>query len=225
LDKYGSPKIFHDYADARGDLIKRLGEYCSYCEMQLDASLSVEHVKPKVHHPDGALDWSNFLLACANCNSTKGSKNVELNDYYWPDQHNTLLVLEFAEEGIVRPRSDLTEEQRAKAQRTLELTGLDRTPAVEEDPSDSDRRWKNRREAWGTAMVSLQCLREADCLRVRQLIELLCKANGYWCVWMTVFRDDADMRRRFIQAFPGTARDCFDLSGDCRELDRPTSAI
>jgi hypothetical protein len=28
---------------------------------------------------------------------------------------------------------------------------------------------------------------------------------------MTVFAADADMRSRFIEIFPGTARDCFDL--------------
>jgi uncharacterized protein (TIGR02646 family) len=224
LDEHGSPKIFHDYTDARGDLIKRLGEYCSYCEMHLDASLSVEHVKPKVHHPDGTFDWSNFLLACTNCNSVKGSKDVALDDYYWPDQHNTLLVLEYAKGGIVQPRSGLTEEQRAKVHRTLELTGLDRVPAMKEEPSASDRRWINRREAWEIAMISLQHLQEADSPQMRRQIVLTAE-RGYWSVWMTVFRDEIDIRRRLIQRFPGTAHDCFDFSGDCAEIDRPNGAI
>jgi hypothetical protein len=46
--------------------------------MRLEASLAVEHVLPK--KPEGVteiiksreLDWENFLLACTNCNSTKG---------------------------------------------------------------------------------------------------------------------------------------------------------
>lgn len=46
-DITGNIKKFSKYQDARGDLIDKLGEYCSYCEMQLDASLAVEHVQPK----------------------------------------------------------------------------------------------------------------------------------------------------------------------------------
>ncbi len=30
IDENGTPKIFSRYQDARGDLIDRLGEYCSY---------------------------------------------------------------------------------------------------------------------------------------------------------------------------------------------------
>jgi predicted RNA-binding protein with PIN domain len=36
-------KIFKDYKDARRDLIEKLGEYCSYCEMRIPSSLDVEH--------------------------------------------------------------------------------------------------------------------------------------------------------------------------------------
>jgi hypothetical protein len=63
---------FKKYDQARGEMITRLGEYCSFCEMHLDAGLAVEHVQPK--KPPGAakvdqerlLDWHNFLLACPN---------------------------------------------------------------------------------------------------------------------------------------------------------------
>jgi hypothetical protein len=40
---------------------------------------------------------------------------------------------------------------------------------------------------------------------------------------MHVFADDPDMRRRFIDAFPGTARDCFDTSGN--PVNRPGGRI
>ena len=83
--------VFSHYSDARGELIKRMGQYFSYCEMKLDASLAVEHVQPKkargsnVVNQTLLLDWENFLLACTNCNSTKGNKPVVLTDYVWPD--------------------------------------------------------------------------------------------------------------------------------------------
>ena len=49
----GERVVYREYAEARGELIKRLGgEYCSFCEMHLDASLAVEHVQPKSKVPD-----------------------------------------------------------------------------------------------------------------------------------------------------------------------------
>jgi hypothetical protein len=32
-------KIFKDYKDARRDLIEKLGEYCSYCEMRIPSCI------------------------------------------------------------------------------------------------------------------------------------------------------------------------------------------
>jgi len=60
VDADGSERQFRDYKDARTDLIDRIGQYCSYCEMKLDAALDVEHVQPKTHHPNLKLAWSNF---------------------------------------------------------------------------------------------------------------------------------------------------------------------
>ncbi len=45
---------------------------------------------------------------------------------------------------------------------------------------------------------------------MRNKIIQLAKATGFWSVWMTVFSEDVDMRRRLIAAFPGTSRACFD---------------
>ncbi len=197
----GLPKEFKDYKFARPDLINRIGEYCSYCEMHLDASLAIEHVKPKVHHPSHALRWDNFLLACTNCNSIKGSSDIDPEDYYWPDKDNTALILEYQEDGIVRAKRTLPPGPRKKAENTIELTGLDRTPVG--NPTASDRRWLNRMEAWDIAMDSLNDLREADNPPMRRQIVRCAQAKGFWSVWMTVFRDDVDMRKRLIEAFPG----------------------
>ncbi|MFL5664975.1 MAG: HNH endonuclease [Ktedonobacteraceae bacterium] len=62
------------YKSARYDLITNIGQYCSYCEMPLAASLAVEHKLPKQWFPFQALNWENFLLACPICNSNKNSK-------------------------------------------------------------------------------------------------------------------------------------------------------
>ena len=89
------------------------------------------------------------------------------------------------------------------------LTGLDRIPPIY-DASASDRRWNNRREAWDIAVESLRDLTENDRPSMRRQIVRTALAQGFWSIWMTVFRDDLDMLQRFIEAFPGTCRACFD---------------
>ena len=43
---------------------------------------------------------------------------------------------------------------------------------------------------------------------------------GFFSVWMTVFREDADMCRRFIKEFRGTDPCCFE-----KETGQPKDAI
>ena len=68
------PLINGMYQTARADLITNLGQYCSYCEMPLAASLAVEHMLPKKDFPALAVTWRNFLLACPVRNSIKSKK-------------------------------------------------------------------------------------------------------------------------------------------------------
>jgi len=155
-DTSGNEIIFHEYQDAREKLIERLGETCSYCEMHLDSSLAVEHVKPKKSEgsdeniQERELDWHNFLLACPNCNSTKGNKDVVPDDYFWLDKDNTFRAFNYSEGGIITPSTELSVELQSKANATIELTGLDKRPL--KDPKASDRRWQNRREFWDIAV-------------------------------------------------------------------------
>ena len=216
----GTPRVFGDFHHARADLIARLGEYCSYCEMQLDSSLAVEHVQPKKGpgaQPHLALAWDNFLLGCTNCNSTKGATPILLDDYYWPDRDNTLRMLVYEVGGIIRPHPDLTPEEQDRAQRTIQLVGLDKTPL--NDPEAKDRRWNNRREAWDMAQRAHRRLARQDTEHMREQIIDTARSNGYWSVWMTVFADDADMRQCLIAAYPGTASACFDA--DSLAVARP----
>ena len=43
-DAAGNLKTFAKYGDANPDLLRQLGEYCSYCEMELKDGHEVEHV-------------------------------------------------------------------------------------------------------------------------------------------------------------------------------------
>jgi len=211
-DEDGIDIKFSEYTQARRELIARLGEYCSYCEMRLGASLAVEHVQPKKPfgaadvNEERALSWNNFLLACTNCNSTKGNTDINIYDYLWPDQDNTFRAIRYAEGGLVSVVPGVAE---IHAKKIIELIGLNRTP---DTPEASDRRWLNRREAWEMAIRAkdrLMCC-NVDAMR-EQIIELVV-AKGFWSIWMTVFKDDIDMLQRLMNALPGTSKTCFDAT-------------
>jgi uncharacterized protein (TIGR02646 family) len=221
-DKDGKPKVFAEHANAKPDLIRRLGQYCSYCEMRIPAGLAVEHIKPKSRYPGLALTWSNFLLSCINCNSIKGSQDINLDDYYWPDRDNTARAIKYLSGGRVQVNSEiLGAAEQERARRTIELTGLDRK--FDNNPTASNLRWNNRREAWDIAVRSLQRLEKNNYPDMREKIVEHAQDNGFWSVWMTVFQDDTDMLKRFIKAFPGTCQACFDA--DLAAVPRPGGAI
>jgi uncharacterized protein (TIGR02646 family) len=217
------PVQFKEYGDARPALLEQLGPYCSYCEMPIHNQPAVEHVQPKSKVPELELFWCNFLLACAYCNSTKGDQDVRLRDYFWPDQDNTFRAFVYVD-GKVSPAPGLGETETSCAQRTIELTGLDKYPGAPRPPSATDRRWSMRNEAWGMARHSrMRLQRKPDNADMREQIVDTAKATGFWSIWMTVFADDADMRRRFIEAFKSTSPDCFDVH--CQPLPRPCGAL
>lgn len=223
---------FENYRYVRGHLIERLGQYCSYCEAPMPSSLAVEHILPKgaqglseEERRRRELDWDNFLLACSNCNSTKGDRNLSRKDCLWPDMDNTCLALRYSEGGLVSPAEELTEEIQKLAQRLIKLVGLDRIP--KEEPfgqrEANDRRWDNRRKAWDKAVLKRSQLAKNGNATFRETIVELAQATGYWSVWMTVFCDDEDMLKRLIEAFPGTCSTCFDER--CRPRPRPNGRI
>ncbi|RKH00418.1 HNH endonuclease [Corallococcus carmarthensis] len=206
----GTPHVFAEYDEARGALFDRIGEYCSFCERKINSSLAVEHVLSKHHHPTLERDWNNFLLACVNCNSTKGHANVQLTDYFWPDRDNTARAVLHGAAGIVKPAPGLNPADAKRAQSTIVLVGLDKLP--HKKPRRSDRRWQHRKEAWEVAQVARARIAQNDTPHMRDLTVALALEKGHWSIWMTVFADDRDMRQRLIAAFTGTATACFDAA-------------
>ena len=221
VDDDGDPVTFADYKDARDDLISRMGDYCSYCEVALHSTIDVEHVLPKDPNPDLKLNWANFLLACTNCNSTKGHEDIQLDDYYWPDKDNLLRALLYEQDKPPQVIDDPAVDTE-RAERTIELTGLDRAPGHPR-LSGRDRRWSKRFEAWSHALLARRFLDNADSDEMRQAIVMMAEGFGFWSVWFAAFHDDHDMRRRLILGFPGTASECFD---DATNLSpRPNGSI
>ena len=209
-DVNGQVKRYSEYQQARPDLIDRLGEYCSFCEGRIAANLAVEHILPKSLHPQLELSWDNFLIACTNCNSTKGNQSIDIENYYWPHQDNTALAFVYQRGGLVSVNKVLNLIKQYKAQKTLELTGLNKTGV---NSTISDRRWMNRRDTWNLAQRARQNLLNNNTIQMREQIVDTALARGFWSIWMSVFQDQVDMLNLFIQAFPGTCQQCFNQQG------------
>ena len=72
VDKGNAPRTdYKKYQDAESDLEKRLGPYCSFCEMCINHVPEVEHLEAK-SEGGKELDWENLLLSCKYCNTRKG---------------------------------------------------------------------------------------------------------------------------------------------------------
>jgi uncharacterized protein (TIGR02646 family) len=205
--------IITDYAHARPALLEGMGDYCSYCEVQAP-NLDVEHVRCKDHNPTLALEWSNFLLACDSCNSTKGIKvktEAHVAERLWPHLDRTQDAFVYSEGGVVSvaPLTDPAELSKAKL--TAEMVGLLKRPGAglrsDQLRTASDRRWQLRMWAWDEAAMAREDLWSAPSEAMRKRIVSDAKGRGFFSVWLTVFRDDADMVDRLIRAFNGTDRD------------------
>jgi len=216
VDKGSSPTVYSRYQEAGPDLQRRIGDYCSYCERQIETHLAVEHIQPKSLVPGLQNSWDNFLLACVNCNSSKGNTPINLPDFLWPDCDNTFLAFEYTCGGIIYPNQDLPATLQAKAQATIKLMGLDKDPGNQQPgrkPTHSDQRWKRRFDAWQLAEKDRQRLANNNSLEVRELIVENALGRGMFSIWWSVFDGDADMRRRLRIAFLGTDPGCFDCNG------------
>jgi len=213
VEKGAPPGVFAKYQEAAPHLRQRLGDYCSYCERQIETHLAVEHVRPKSHNPALMTDWQNFLLACVNCNSAKGDTLVVIGDYLWPDLDNTLRAFEYSRGGIVQIRPGLSPGLSAKAQATIELLGLDKDPGNPgREPTYADDRWRRRQQAWVMVERYRQNLQGEDTQFVRELIVDVAISRGEFSIWWTVFVGDTDIRRRLREAFLGTHAGCFDAT-------------
>jgi hypothetical protein len=207
----GSATQTYDYHAIGAKLIGRIGEYCSYCETPLSGNAAIEHIVSKSTSPQLETNWENFLLACVNCNSTKGATRVQSADdlasYIWPCTPRDVQAggrtffspadafvygLDAAQNAVVVAAPG---PKQARAQATLEMVGLDKAPA--EDAAVKDRRIANRTAVWNLAAATAAgfapYLRDdgtastpGAALIAAQIIDLA-KAAGFWSVWMTLF--------------------------------------
>lgn len=215
-DKSPQNDDFFPYGDAKPFLISRLGSYCSFCERHIVTNLAVEHIQPKALGKYAHLigRWDNFLLACVNCNSTKGDKDVDPAEVLLPDRDNTFASFLYGADGVVDVQPGLQPTVAAMATRTLDLVGLNaaKHSVDENDEAVALDRVSQRRQAWLTADHAKGRLTAQPGNHALQTMAVeLASATGFFSIWMTVFKDDGDMRRRLIDAFSGTEPSgCFD---------------
>ena len=213
----GGGRVYAEYQDALDDLAEQIGLFCSYCEMPIQNGPEVEHVQPKSREPALALEWSNFLLGCKSCNSTKGSTPVDRELTAFPDTDNTFRGLHYDRDRIALPKG-LGAEEKALMVQLVELVKLHRHPNEEQSrdrPTSRDRRYKRRGEVWLLAVDAKQdyVAKGKDAVIGRLITKSLAPAKGFFSVWMTVFAEHPEMLKGFIGAFPGTSQDCFDDTG------------
>ena len=62
------------HPDIRRTLEKETSSKCAYCEGRIKevAYTHIEHMLPKMKHPQLVCDWENLTIACPKCNTEKG---------------------------------------------------------------------------------------------------------------------------------------------------------
>lgn len=213
IDKGNPPRVYANYRDCMHDLQLRIGLYCSYCELPIVNEPDVEHVHPKSR--GGSLTaWNNLLLGCKKCNKIKGSKNANREGYLWPDEDNTFWAYEYSNEIMVKPKPDLPEKVAMCAQNTLTLCGIDRIPERNSTKNDlNDRRWQNRRAAWGRAERSLNNWRNQPSPALLETIGDSAQSTGFYSIWIKFFESEPEILAEIKSRFPGTYEPDFSPEG------------
>lgn len=193
---------YKPYGSAKNDLMQAIGGYCSYCERHsYSCGIDVEHIRHKSQYIKRMNLWSNFLLACKNCNSVKGTKAV--NGMFFPTASDTFHILAYYPDGRVEVNSPTktSPADRLRAQALIRLVGLDRRPG-HPDYSQKDKRWSDRRAIWALAARYLAPWR-AGAIDEQVIIDLA-KLSGGWSIWMTVFSGEGAVLVKLITEFDGT---------------------
>jgi hypothetical protein len=82
-----------------------------------------------------------------------------------------------------------------------------------------------RMQTW---LIAQECKRELHAKPSDSIRAVIAKAaigHGFFSVWMTVFEDHPAVRKKLIQAFSGTAADCFDPKTTLPASPRPGNGL
>ena len=114
------------WRDFQSELSQRFDSTCGYCERQCKGE--VDHFRPKSRFPESVYEWSNWILACHDCNLAKLDK--------WPEDGYIDPCTKMASErpesyftfdtktGQVIPIEDLDQSRLDRAQEIIEDLNL-----------------------------------------------------------------------------------------------------
>ena len=202
INKGNAPRVYSDYKQARHDLAKEIGYYCSYCEMATKNMIEVEHIHP-IKNGGNPLDWNNFVLSCKYCNTVKSNANLDRKGYIWPDRDNTDLVFEYDEINIISPNPNLQRNIQNASKKTIDLLGLNRAPGLPNEPTEADTRWISRIEAWDIAKRSIENWKFAPSNAMAEQIAIAAK-TGHFSIWCTVFKNEPQVLNEIRKEYKGT---------------------
>jgi hypothetical protein len=186
---------YNPYGNAKTDLINEIGAYCSYCEKKINrSSLIIEHVfGKKVENNNGDLiydnlkfRWDNFLLACCNCNSVKGKKDVRLINPFLPHINNLVHFIAIINGGSIRIKNDVDGNNLTRTKAYIDLVGLDREPSHPQY-SNGDDRWENRLEAKDLAERYFVKYKSTPKQTDIETIITLAVSRGFFSIWYYQF--------------------------------------
>lgn len=218
-DAAGAKIQFNGWGEAKPYLIDNTGLFCHFCEMKLDNTPAVEHVKPKAlkHSPNLQNHWANLMLICDYCNSRKTKAQIKLYDYYWPHKNNTFKALNMDMTGIIKVNDGLVSPQLDKAENIIELYGLDKTT---DTAGGMDARLRARLEAMSKAINRLLEY-QAGQATVQAIVDNA-SSSGFWSVWFRMFKNHPVVLNALLNDFHfrGTATACFDAANNYTPQDR-----
>ena len=201
----GTDKEYTSYGQAKDDLRDRIDSFCSYCEMNIENQPDIEHVSPKSVNPHLETAWSNFLLACKPCNIIKSNDNETRDGYVFPDTNNTSFLYEYSINGV-KVKDDLDDQIKVLATATFNLVKLNRKV---DTSNRSDDRAIARLNSWNKAQEALIDLLElpTDPAMIRATAR---SCNGFFSMWLQIFKDYPEVKRNILNNVAGTALDCYD---------------
>lgn len=115
------------------ELTKIQDGLCVYCESKLGQEYHVEHFRCRAKFPQIDLDWNNLFLSCQNkqhCgiykDGAKKNKEYDINLILKPDleEDNPNKYFTYINNGDITCKSDLTEQQKIKAEKTIAVLNL-----------------------------------------------------------------------------------------------------
>lgn len=198
----GNKYIFNDWRKAKKHLVERTGKYCHFCEMRVNNCLAVEHIKSRNAYKKLSNCWTNFLLICTSCNSSKKMKTVlspYRQQYYWPHLNNTLLAfyspLNGPDAQKVIPQPNLTASQTARAKSTIDLYELDK---VVTSDGASDTRYIERMRATQLA-INRRIEYQKGLATINAIVDMAA-TTGFFSVWLDVFSNVTPVKEALLNA-------------------------